>query len=234
MKTTTFGSLVCRVVLPAADAAPSVVVFLCHGFGAPGSDLVSLAAEMRHRQPALSSAMFVFPEGPLALDGGGGARAWWNIDMMRLHGLMRQNNVDAMFEEPDGLSSARKKFQSCVDAVLTQTKLSMRSVIVGGFSQGAMLTTDWTLRSDEPPKALAILSGTLLTSSAWALHAKKRTGLRVVQSHGRSDPVLPFSRAEKLHTLLADAGCAVRWVPFDGGHGISEDVVDALAALCVA
>jgi phospholipase/carboxylesterase len=234
MKTTTFGSLVCRVVLPAADATPSVVVFLCHGFGAPGSDLVSLAAEMRHRQPALSSAMFVFPEGPLALDGGG-ARAWWAIDMMRLHGLLQQGNVDAMFEsEPDGLSLARKKVQSAIDAVLAQTKLSMRQVIVGGFSQGAMLATDWTLRSDEPPRALAILSGTLLTTSAWTPLAKKRTGLRVLQSHGRSDPVLPFARAEKLHALLNDAGCAVQWIPFSGGHGISEEVVDALAALCVA
>src|SRR4051812_9883368 len=60
-----------------AGAGP--VVVLLHGYGAPGTDLVSLGRELA----VPSDVRFVFPEGPLDL-GFGGARAWWPIDMARL------------------------------------------------------------------------------------------------------------------------------------------------------
>ena len=60
---------------------------------------------------------------------------------------------------------------------------------------------------------------------------KARAGLPVVQSHGRSDPVLAYQLAEELHRELESAGLDVQFLPFAGGHGIPNSALDALAAL---
>ena len=79
---TRLGSLTCRVIQDKGAAqAPDLTVVLCHGFGAPGDDLVGLVGPLLELEPALQTGVrFVFPEAPLALEEyGGGARAWWRI-----------------------------------------------------------------------------------------------------------------------------------------------------------
>jgi len=49
----------------------------------------------------------------------------------------------------------------------------------------------------------------------------------VLQSHGRRDPVLPFSQAQRLRSLLDEAGLDVAWLPFDGQHEIPPPVIEA-------
>jgi phospholipase/carboxylesterase len=58
-----------------------------------------------------------------------------------------------------------------------------------------------------------------------------RKGLRVVQSHGRQDPLLPFSMAERLRDLLLANGLEVQWIPFNGGHGIPPAAIEGIEGL---
>jgi phospholipase/carboxylesterase len=233
--TTRLGGLSAHVVDDAARSGPpELVVVLCHGFGAPGDDLVSLAPELAKARPSLAGRVrFVFPEAPLSLDDVPfGGRAWWPIDMMQLQRRLAEGTVSVMANEsPPGLAEARRALVSLLEAVQAQTKLPMSRVVVGGFSQGAMLTTDTALRLDEAPAALAILSGTLLSAEQWRALAPRRAGLDVVQTHGTHDPLLPFAGAELLRDLLAHAGLRVRFTSFRGGHGIDGSVVEALAAV---
>ncbi len=60
------------------------------------------------------------------------------------------------------------------------------------------------------------------------LHEARRS--RVLQSHGRADPLLPFAIAESLNRALADADASATFVPFAGGHEIPQTVVNRLAA----
>ena len=54
----TLGGLSCQVVDVLPDTqAPQLVVVLCHGFGAPGTDLVPLAGELLKLQPVLESTV---------------------------------------------------------------------------------------------------------------------------------------------------------------------------------
>jgi phospholipase/carboxylesterase len=231
----TLGGLNARIVDDdGRSGPPSAIVTLCHGYGAPADDLVSLAPELCERAPALmGSVRFIFPEAPLALDDVPfGGRAWWPIDMVALQRAMATGTMRQMADEaPEGLPSARHKLMSLIDVVTRDTGLPMSKLVIGGFSQGAMLSTDTTLRLEEAPGALAILSGTLLDQNTWRGLAPRRRGLRVVQSHGTNDPILPFAGAEALRALLQDAGCDVSFFSFRGGHGIAGDVVDALAAV---
>lgn len=232
---TTLASLDCTVFPEAAGAAPKAVVVLCHGFGAPGDDLVGLHAALVEAAPSLAQCRWIFPAAPRELDGGG--RAWWMIDFAQLQALAA-GGADAMLAfrevEPEGLPAARKQLLKLVDAVALQTQLPYGRILLGGFSQGAMLTTDVALRLPEAPLGLGILSGTLLTQSAWTPRAKARAGLPIFQSHGRLDGVLQFSAATALHALLTEAGCPVDFVPFPGGHTIPPEVVSRFAAFLAA
>ncbi len=58
----------------------------------------------------------------------------------------------------------------------------------------------------------------------------KRKGLKVSQSHGSMDPLLPSFMAEQLLDLLMQAGLSVEWIGFRGGHEIPGLVLDRLGA----
>jgi phospholipase/carboxylesterase len=210
------------------------VVVLCHGFGAPGDDLVDLGHVLR-----VPSVRFVFPEAPLALDvlfGGiepaedpdrpGGARAWWMIDLERLAGRAA---VDRAREVPPGLADARARLESLLDEV--ERRMRPSRLVLGGFSQGAMLACDVALRSRRPLAGLVLLSGTLLCEAEWTPLMPARRGLRALVSHGAADPLLPIASTERLRDLLTAAGLEVEWVRFSGGHEIPPPVMARLGAL---
>ena len=236
--TTQFGGLDCRV-LQASEGAPSAVMVVAHGFGAPGDDLVGLHEQLLLLAPSLKPVRFVFPAAPLSLQamGAGDARAWWMIDFEKIQAL---NAGDLRLlqefrkEEPQGMSKARAMMLKLLDEVLAQTGLPFSKLLLGGFSQGAMIATDLALRLPEPPACLAILSGTLLLEELWTAKARARAGLPVFQSHGRVDPILRFDAAERLRDLLVEAGIKVDWVPFDGPHAIPLVVLRKLAEFLAA
>lgn len=232
---TTIAGLGCRVLdgTEAAGGDLRGVVVLCHGFGAPGDDLVGLAPEAMRRRPELAKHVrFVFPAAPLALDMAFGGRAWWHIDMERLQLAMMTGAIRDMSREvPDGAAEARRALLALLDELTRMTGLSIDRFVLGGFSQGAMLATDVTLRLDEAPAALALFSGTLLMEDEWTKRAPRRRGLPVLQTHGRGDPILAFPMAERLRDMLLEAGLEVDFRPFDGPHTIPSDAVDAFADL---
>lgn len=207
---------------------PKAAVILCHGFGASGSDLVGLGPELARHFPALKDVRFYFPAAPLELEmGWGESRAWWMIDMGAIQRLAHDLEAQREFRktEPEGMAAARKMMLAMVQEVATHTGLPMKKIILGGFSQGAMITTDVALRLEEAPGALVVLSGTLLIEDAWRAKAKARSGLPVFQSHGRQDPVLPYHAAEWLKELFTEAEMQLEFVPFNGGHTIGEDAL---------
>jgi phospholipase/carboxylesterase len=196
-----------------------------HGFGAPGEDLVSLARVLA----APKDTRFVFPAAPIALDlmPGMESRAWWMIDMERMQRAMERGEMrDLTSEVPEGLADARTK----VDAFLDEVTRSMNPkwIALGGFSQGAMLSTDVALRSDRKLAGLVLMSGTLLAEREWLPLMPKRKGMRVYQSHGTHDPILPFAIAERLRDEMIKTGLDVKFTQFRGAHEIPGPVVDGV------
>ena len=224
---TTLGGLDGVVLDPETGADVNVV--FCHGFGAPGDDLVALGSELSHIAPELGRRVrWVVPEAPLSLAAHGmpQGRAWWELDLEKLVGGRDWN---AYVEEvPDGLPKARRLFTALVDELSAKTKVPIGHTVVGGFSQGAMLSCDVALRLEEAPLGLVQMSGTLISRAAWAERAPKRAKLPVFQSHGTRDPLLPFHVAERLRGMLEDAGMKVTWVPFTGEHTIPMSALEAL------
>lgn len=212
MATIPLGSLSVQTVGP--SLGPSVL--LCHGFGAPGDDLVALARVLDPR----GALRWFFPAAPLELPWGG--RAWWEIDLVRLQMLQQRGERRALAEEtPPGLAEARQALESVIDELVAKHGVRRDALVIGGFSQGAMLTTEVALHAKEPFAGLVALSGTLLSESRWQ-EAAKATGpsLHALVTHGRRDPVLPFEGGEALRDMLTAAGATVEWLAHDGVHEI--------------
>lgn len=202
------------------------LVILLHGFGAPGDDLVGLWPTLQ----APPGTRFLFPVGPLSLQMGyGESRAWWMIDLEKLERDRAAGRPrDLSRESPKGLSEARSEVLALLEDVNRRLGADPARTVLGGFSQGAMLACDVALHTDRPFSGLVLLSGTLLARQEWAPLMPKRKGLRVLQSHGSEDPLLPFAQAEQLRDLLSQAGLKMDWVGFRGGHEIPPVVVTRL------
>jgi phospholipase/carboxylesterase len=234
---TRLGPLEARVFQPGGSVRPELALVLCHGFGASGTDLVPLGAEVLARTPALGNRVrFVFPAAPLALGGpfGGEARAWWPIDFeahLALRASGQEGRARLRAHVPEGLTHARRQLASCVEAVAQTSGLPLSRIVLGGFSQGSMVSCDLALRQDEAPAALVLFSCTLLAEAEWRARAPRRQGLKVLQSHGKQDPILPFADAVALRELLEQAGLKVDFLAFDGPHTIPEEALDRLGAL---
>jgi phospholipase/carboxylesterase len=203
------------------------VVVLLHGFGAPGDDLVALWKMIR----VPDEIRFVFPVAPLALDGGlQGSRAWWMLDMERIArdaASGRERDVHAI---PDGLPEARAHIMALLDELEQQCGLPSEKIILGGFSQGAMLACDTVLRTNRPFAGLILLSGTLIAKNEWMPLMPNRKGLPVFQSHGTDDPLLPCGTAKDLRDTMTSQGIPVEWHEFRGGHEIPFGILEQLGS----
>jgi phospholipase/carboxylesterase len=206
-----------------ATPDPTVTCVVLHGFGAPGDDLVSLAGAMT------APVRWVFPEGPLELGGlYGDSRAWWLLDLARLEDELRRGIPrNRRIEVPDGLLEARARVTELLAILEARYAMPPGRLVIGGFSQGAMLSLDVALHREVPPAGLILMSGTLIAEALWQPRMASLAGVPVMLSHGRDDQLLPFDAAELVRDQLIAAGAVVDWQPFSGGHEIPRSVLEA-------
>ncbi len=189
------------------------VIILLHGFGASAMDLVSLA-NLFQQSPRPT---WLFPNGPLEISFAPGysGRAWFPIDF---------GNLSNPF--PDELNEPREH----IERLIGELAVPRSKLILGGYSQGAILAVETALHGMDPVAALVILSGTLTCEPNWRrlshLHAKTS----FFQSHGINDPLLSLQNAEDLSSLLQEGGLKGEFHRFNGGHEIPQAILDQLTA----
>jgi phospholipase/carboxylesterase len=212
------------VTLVRGGEGPPTVVLL-HGYGSHAEDWLPFTGTLA----VPPGTRFVFPEAPettVPPDGPIGGRAWWRLDL-ESHIPAGRRVPDLSATRPPGLAMA----SSLVRTLLTDLRWRRRGpVVLGGFSQGAMVSSEIAFRSRAPLAALVLLSGTTVDEASWEPGFATRRGLPVFISHGRRDEILPFEVAERYRRKLEAAGLAVTWFPFDGGHEVPAGVVVALNA----
>ena len=216
--------------LPSRGETEMVIVF-CHGFGAPGDDLVPLGQELARALPTLGqSARFVFPQAPLSLAamGYGDAHAWWIIDMAQLQLAQQTGQMrDLRSERPAGMTAARDQLLQLLTELQVETGVPWSKFVLGGFSQGAMVTVETLRHLPEPIGGAILFSGTLINEAEWTVPSTNLSGLSIVQSHGRSDVILPYSLSLELKSLLEAQGARVEFIEFAGGHAIPQPAMSA-------
>ena len=206
-----------------------LAVILLHGLGASNSDLASLAPMLRIPGKRV---LFVFPqapEHPLM------QTAWWQLDVMKFMTLSQQGPggagvAAAIRDEPVGLKECRVQMQSLIDDVCRMGGVGLDRVVLGGFSQGAITALDVALQGDRNPAGVLFMSGAPLVVDQWAQRLPSHRGMRVLMTHGASDPVLPAVASGWARDLLVQGGASVVAKNHAGGHDLGgPDVLQAIA-----
>lgn len=225
------GRLQCVVVRPSdASQEISALSVFCHGFGAGGDDLVGLAGELLQYAPRDTGWMLVFPAAPLSLDEQGmpGGRAWWLLSIQRLISALEDGRYEQVREEePPGIDEARELLVETIHQAMQLCQLDTSRLLLGGFSQGAMLTVDAALRGlEQPPAKLCLYSGALICERQWKPQVSKLKQTEILQSHGQADMILPLQTGLWLRDLMQEAGCSVDFVQFNGPHTIPAEAIE--------
>lgn len=202
------------------DSASSIV--LLHGFGATADDLYSIA-----ETPAAAPYRVICPQAPKEIRFSGQlmGSAWFPRDDQSLHAALFGGYFGALSTlDPPGLKSSGEE----VMALIERLDLDSSALIVGGFSQGAMVAIETAIalaRRGCSPRSVVLFSGALIAEERWKREGRVLNGVPVFQSHGRYDPVLALQDGQRLGSLLDSCGCRRQFCPFDGQHGIPDDVL---------
>lgn len=187
-------------------------VILLHGFGADSSDLFPLADFLDPE----GKWNFYFPQAPLEVPIGPmwTGRGWFPISVREL-----EEGIDFVRARPPGLDKASAMVYDLI------FELNSDKLVLGGFSQGAMVSTEVAMNNATDIAGLLLLSGALLDQDNWGKKAANLKGKPFLQSHGAQDPVIPFPAAQKLYEVLKNAGAEGQLITFNGGHEIPVPVL---------
>jgi len=195
---------------PASREAPKQLVVICHGIGADGHDLISLAPSWG---PALPDAVFAAPDAPFLHDSGFG-RQWWSV----------ADRSPSVMEA--GVRRAAPFLDRFIDDEITRLGLPPDAYALAGFSQGAMMVLFAGLRRTVPPRAILAYSGALIAPASLAAELANRAPVLLV--HGEADETVLAARSREAEAALTAAGVPVESTFVPGlGHGIDETGVSA-------
>jgi phospholipase/carboxylesterase len=202
---------------------------LLHGFGVPSTDLTWLSEAL----VALASEngdplQVILPAAPHALDPATphGGRLWFPIDMAEFGmALLGQRWDELAAYRPTGLPEASEQLEAALSSLSARTR---GRLVVGGFSQGALVTAHWALRTALRPTGLVLLSAMMMCESEWQPLMSECAGLPVFQVHPSLDPVVPYDLGCRLRTAMRDSGMHVAFHETPPGHYIHVSVAELL------
>ena len=104
-------------------------------------------------------------------------------------------------------------------------------IVVGGFSQGAVMSHALSLGAGRPrPAALIAISGFIPVVDGWQANLEPPFP-PVLIAHGTLDPVIPVEFGRQARKILDGAGATVTYRESPVDHRIDPEVIPELQAL---
>lgn len=202
-------------IVRGGDRPPTLV--LMHGYGSRAEDWL----QFEGRLTIPNNGRLILLQGPLR-GPLSGSRGWWWLNIEG-HIPQGERHPDFSTANPAGIKVASLLVRAYLEDI-------EGPIVLGGFSQGAMLSGEIAFQTDQELAGLVLLGGTTVNEAGWVERFPGRRQLPIFIAHGRWDGVLPYATAERFANRLKAAGLNVTWVPFDGGHNLPAVVIDRLNA----
>jgi phospholipase/carboxylesterase len=107
--------------------------------------------------------------------------------------------------------------------------------ILAGFSQGCLMTLETGLRYPHRLAGLIGLSGYVLDPNTLLREASPvAREQRILVTHGRQDPLIPFADVKKQMEVLRGGGIKIEWHEFDMPHTIIEPEIEVMRQFIAA
>jgi phospholipase/carboxylesterase len=190
-----------------ADGEPEGALVLFHGRGSDERDLYPLLDVLDPERRRLGIA----PRGPLSLPPGG---AHWYV-VPRIG-----------FPDPPTFHATYAVASAWLDALAEETGIPPGRTILGGFSQGAVMSYALGLGRGRPrPEAIVALSGFIPTVPEFEIDLSQPLP-PVAIGHGVHDEVIALSFAHAARDALQAAGAPLLYREFPLPHAIDRGFLE--------
>lgn len=194
-----------------AAAEPAGMLVLLHGRGVDEHDLFPLLDGLDPERRLVG----VTPRAPLRLPGSPGNH-WYVVR-------------EVGYPDPATFLPTFERLSRFLDALAADSGVTAERIVVGGFSQGCVMSHALTLSPARPrPAGLIALSGFVPEVESFELDFGRVAGLPVAIGHGAYDPVISPAFGERARERYESAGAELTWRESPMAHGVDPGFVAEL------
>ena len=169
-------SLNTTILNPISKKKPKNAVILCHGYGGDGKDISLLASYWRTYLP---ETLFVCPDAPERCAVSTSGFQWFD--------LMDQTKDQILVKS----LVAETKLNILIDEVMKNNNLASDKVVIGGFSQGCMISLQTGIKRKNKINSIIGYSGKIIDTNHLQNNINSRPN--IILMHGDKDEIVPLS-----------------------------------------
>ena len=160
---------------PLSKKKPKNAVILCHGYGGDGKDISILASYWKAHMP---DTLFVCPDAPEKCAASPTGFQWFDLMDQTREQILSKSLV------------AEMKLNKLIDEVKKKNDLSSNEIVIGGFSQGCMLSLQTGIKRKDKINSIVGYSGRIIDTK----HLEKNIISRpnIILMHGDDDQIVPI------------------------------------------
>ena len=167
-------SLSANVLEPLSKIKPKNAVILCHGYGGDGKDISILAGYWRTYLP---DTIFICPDAPEKCEASPSGFQWFDLTDQDPEQILSKSLV------------AENKLNKLIDEVKEGYNLLANQIIIGGFSQGSMISLQTGIKRKDKINSILGYSGKIIDLEHLSKNIVSRPNIFLM--HGDIDQVVP-------------------------------------------
>ena len=169
-------SLNTTIINPISKQKPKNAVILCHGYGGDGNDISILANYWKNY---LQDTIFLCPDAPEKCAVSSVGYQWFDLMDQSKQQILTKSLV------------AEMKLNQLIDEVKVQNNLEANKIILGGFSQGCMISLQTGIKRKDKINSIIGYSGKIIDTEHLSKNIVSRP--KVILMHGDKDEIVPIN-----------------------------------------
>ena len=161
------------VLEPLSKKKPKNAVILCHGYGGDGKDISILANYYRAYLP---DTIFICPDAPEKCAASPTGFQWFDLMDQTREQVLAKSLV------------AENKLNKLIDEVKERNHLEANQIIIGGFSQGCMITLQTGIKRKDKINSIIGYSGRIIDTDHLSKNMNSRPN--IILMHGDIDQIV--------------------------------------------
>ena len=163
------------ILEPLSKEKPKNAVVLCHGYGGDGKDISILAGYWKSYLPY---TIFICPDAPEKCDASPSGFQWFDLIDQTPEQILSKSLV------------AEFKLNKLIDEVKEKNNLSADQIVVGGFSQGCMISLQTGIKRKDKINSIIGYSGKIIDTEHLGKNIVSKPN--IILMHGDIDQVVPI------------------------------------------
>ena len=160
-------SLNTTIINPISKQKPKNAVILCHGYGGDGNDISILANYWKNYLP---DTIFLCPDAPEKCAVSSVGYQWFDLMDQSKQQILTKSLV------------AEMKLNQLIDEVKVRNNLEANKIILGGFSQGCMISLQTGIKRKDKINSIIGYSGKIIDTEHLSKNIVSRP--KVILMHG--------------------------------------------------